>query len=90
MQARFERNNFSAQGTEKTYVRIADSGNKCVFHFCPECGSTVYYHLETAPDVFAVPVGAFADPTFPEPKFSVYEARKHSWIRMPEGVERWD
>jgi hypothetical protein len=90
MQARFERANFSVQGQEKTYVRTGDSGNECVFHFCPECGSTVYYHLETAPDVFAVPVGAFADPTFPEPKFSVYESRKHSWIRMPEGVERWD
>ena len=90
MQARFERSNVSIQGSAKEYVRTADSGNRCVQHFCPECGSTVYYHLETAPDVIGVPVGAFADPAFPEPRFSVYEARKHSWIKMPETVERWD
>ena len=90
MQARFERKNFNVQGDEKTYVRTADSGNQCVHHFCPVCGSTVYYQLASALDLFAVPVGAFADPAFPEPKFSVYESRKHSWIQMPEGAERLD
>lgn len=28
-----------------------------------------------------------ADPDFPEPKFSVYEERKHSWVRMPANAE---
>ena len=88
MQARFERNKASIQGVAKQYVRTADSGNRCVSHFCPECGSTVY--LEIGSGFIAVPVGAFADPAFPEPRFSVYEARKHSWIKMPETVERWD
>jgi hypothetical protein len=90
MQARFEQANIVIQGNAKKYVRITDSGNQCVQSFCPECGATVYYQLNTAPDVFAVPVGAFADPQFPEPKFSVYEERKHSWVRMPEGIERMD
>ena len=36
----------------------------------------------------AVPVGAFADPTFPAPKFSVYEHRKHPWVVvLGEAVE---
>jgi hypothetical protein len=38
--------------------------------------------------VVAVPVGAFADPTFPAPKFSVYEHRKHPWVVvLGEAVE---
>lgn len=90
MQARFERANVTIQGRAKTYVRVTDEGNQCVQSFCPECGSTVYYQLNTAPDVFAVPVGAFADPNFPPPKFSVYEARKHSWVQVPASAERSD
>lgn len=90
MQARFERANVSIEGASKQYVRTGDSGNQCVQSFCPECGSTVYYQLKDAPDVFAVPVGAFADPTFPEPKVSVYEVRKHSWVQMPATAERFD
>ena len=87
MQARFERENISIEGTAKQWVRIADSGNRCTQSFCPECGATVYYFLNTAPQVIAVPVGAFADPDFPEPKFSVYEERKHAWVRMPANAE---
>jgi hypothetical protein len=29
--------------------------------------------------------GAFADPHFPAPTFSVYEERMHGWVRLPEG-----
>ncbi len=87
MQARFARDNIRIEGTAKQWVRVTDSGNRSTQYFCPECGATVYYSLNTAPDVIAVPVGAFADPSFPEPKFSVYEERKHAWVRMPAGAE---
>jgi hypothetical protein len=43
------------------------------------------------PGVVAVPVGAFADPAFPPPVFSVHEARRHAWIALPaEGIEHVD
>lgn len=90
MQARFERSNISIEGAAKQWVRITDAGNRCTLNFCAQCGATVYYYLDTAPDVFAVPVGAFADPGFPEPKFSVYESRKHSWVQVPASAERSD
>lgn len=90
MQARWERPNVTIEGTAKQYVRIGESGRKCIQSFCAECGATVYYQLETAPDVFAVPVGAFADPNFPPPRFSVFEVRKHAWVQMPADIERWD
>jgi len=35
----------------------------------------------------AVPVGGFADPTFPAPRVTVYEARQHPWARLPDGME---
>lgn len=55
------------------------------FYFCPECGATVYYF--TDPEFIAIPVGALADPDFPEPRVSVWESRKHSWVTVPDGVE---
>ena len=35
----------------------------------------------------AVPVGAFADNTFPPPRISVWEDRKHAWVSVPDGAE---
>src|SRR5206468_11807262 len=66
----------------KTWERLADSGNRATYRFCPHCGSTIAYVIEGWPGVVAIPLGAFADPTFPPPKFSVYEQRKHAWTAV--------
>ena len=62
------------KGTSKEFVRVGDEGTRATFRFCPECGSTVYYKAEGLAGSIAVPVGAFADPKFPSPIFSDYEA----------------
>lgn len=80
VQARFPRDRITAiEGRSTEFTRPADSGNSVTFHFCPECGSTVYWELSAIPGVVAVAVGAFADPGFPEPRHSVYESRRHPW-----------
>jgi hypothetical protein len=35
----------------------------------------------------AIPVGAFAEPTFPRPTVSVYEERMHTWVQIPKDIE---
>ena len=89
-QARFPRGQIRVEGRHTDYVRVSDEGEERTFHFCPECGSTVFYELPSAPDVYAVPLGAFADPTFPAPRVSVYESRRHPWVAVPEGAEHLD
>jgi hypothetical protein len=86
-QARFAAGTVTVSGRSKDYVRIADSGTAITFRFCPDCGATVYYTMKGHEDVIAIPVGAFADPGFPAPVFSVYEHRMHAWVSMPPGVE---
>jgi hypothetical protein len=88
-QARYARANAQIEGTSKTWVRVGDAGTRIEFQFCPECGSTVHYTMPPS-DWIAIPVGAFADPTFPPPVFSVYEARRHAWVAVPENAEHWD
>src|SRR3712207_6831567 len=65
MQARFPADRVRVEGWSKDYVRRSDDGEQRTFSFCPECGATVFYRIEAAPDFVAVPVGAFADPSFP-------------------------
>jgi hypothetical protein len=86
-QARFLRQAVTIVGVSTEYVRTGDAGSRCTFRFCPKCGATVYYTLEGYPEAIAIPVGAFADATFPAPSFSVYEERMHSWVHLPSGIE---
>jgi hypothetical protein len=89
-QARWAEENAVTSGRHTTYVRRADTGNGVSFHFCPDCGSTVFYRLDALPGFVAVPLGAFADPTFPQPTVAIYEARRHGWVNLPDAVERMD
>jgi len=82
VQARWPEANVRLTGTFKEWSRVADSGRRATYRFCAVCGATVTYTNEGMPGVTAVPVGAFADPNFPPPRFSVYEARKHPWVAI--------
>jgi hypothetical protein len=88
-QARFATENVTITGTSTEFVRVGDEGTHIRFHFCPTCGATVYYWFGDG-SFRAVPVGAFADPTFPPPTFSVYEERRHPWVSVPDGAEHMD
>ena len=90
MQARFSIDRVRIEGRATEYVRISDGGKPCTFHFCPDCGATVFYTLATAPDVIAVPIGAFAEPSFPPPTVSVFESRRHPWLAMTAEMEHYD
>ena len=86
-QARFSKKNVTISGRASQYVRLGDSGSRVAFHFCPECGATVYWDLQGHEEYVAIPVGAFADRQFPPPAFSVYEERMHPWVRVPDDIE---
>jgi hypothetical protein len=90
VQSRFPRAAVTISGESTAYTRVGDSGGGATFHFCPRCGATVYYEAKGLEDQIAIPVGAFADPTFPTPILSVYEERMHPWVRLPDGIEHMD
>src|ERR1041384_6850087 len=86
VQARFDAGQIETEGSYREYVRISDEGEERTFSFCPECGATVFYRSPGMPGMVAVPVGAFADPTFPPPIRSIYENRRHAWVELPAGI----
>jgi hypothetical protein len=78
------------EGRSTSFTRTADSGNLLTFHFCPACGTTVYWEPARFPEVIVVAVGAFADPGFPPPRHSVYERRRHPWLETRLALEHLD
>jgi hypothetical protein len=71
---------FPTEGGKPATFRSCDSGG-ATYHFCPECGSTVYWDISIDPDRIGVAVGAFADPTFPPPMGSGFEEYAHPWVK---------
>ena len=82
-QARFGRDQVTFAGQATTWTRTAESGNALTFHFCPTCGSTVYWEGEGFPGYVAVAIGNFADPNFPAPSIAVWEESRHPWVSLP-------
>ena len=89
VQAAFAPDQVRVTGRHTDYARTSDEADRKVhvFHFCPDCGGTVFCTEPDEPDVVAVPVGAFADPAFPQPTTSIYESRRHPWVGLPPDVE---
>jgi hypothetical protein len=92
VQARWPRDQVETDGRSKTFVKVADSGNRATFHFCPECGSDVFYEIDGKfddkfNDLVAIPLGAFDDPYFLKPAFSVWEKRKHDWVEVLGNID---
>lgn len=78
--ARWPADRVSIAGRATEFVLAGDEGSRATFRFCPTCGATVYFTSDGMPDAIAVPVGAFADPTFPAPVVGVYTVRRHAWV----------
>ncbi|BCH34614.1 aldehyde-activating protein [Mesorhizobium sp. L-8-10] len=78
----FDRDTVRIEGPTKSFSRQSDSGFPVTFHFCPDCGSTVFWKPQRKPGAVAVAVGSFADPDFPAPTQTVYSERRHSWLDM--------
>jgi hypothetical protein len=77
----FPRVQTGVQGRASTYGRSSASGFNVAFHFCPHCGSTVYWEPRRKPEMVAV--GAFGDPGFPAPTQSAWTERRHPWVVTP-------
>jgi len=86
VQARYAAERVRVEGRASEHVRISDEGEERIFSFCPRCGSTVTWRTADAPELVAIAVGAFADPGFTAPSRSIYEARRHPWVGLPEGL----
>ena len=74
-------------GERKIYERDADAGYRIRFHFCPNCGTTLYWEGDRNPAVCGVAVGAFDTSAFPPPSDSIWEESMYPWLGLPASME---
>ena len=79
--ARFAADAIRLSGESRSFARTGDEGSVITYHFCPNCGVTVWYENDQS-DGIAIPVGTFAPGDLPVPQVSVYDDRKPEWIDL--------
>ena len=89
VQARFLRDRVRVEGRSTRVHAHLGRGRPADVPFLPRVRRDGLLLPPGEDDVVAIPVGAFADPTFPAPVRSVYESRRHEWVAVP-AAERWD
>jgi hypothetical protein len=97
VQAGFDADQVRITGRYSDFSRISEEPDRKegIFHFCPDCGSTVFCTEPREPGHIVVMVGSFADPSFPPPTESGYDNSRHPWVGLPDSIQRhlpglWD
>ena len=70
-------------------MRGSDAGRKIEIHFCPDCGTSVFWYAEWAPDLTGIAFGTFADSSMPWPTVSVWETTRHPWVAFDHQLDRF-
>jgi hypothetical protein len=74
-------------GATKIFVRAVEGSERTIAnHFCPDCGSTVYWTLDLRPQHIGIAVGSFTDPAFKQPTRAVWAQHRHDWVALPADI----
>jgi hypothetical protein len=87
--AYFPRSQVRISGNSSQFTRDCAEGRTLTNHFCPECGTNLFWFLDMSPDDVGVAVGGFADPAFERPARAVWTQHKHGWVQFPEDMEQF-
>jgi len=79
-QARFRPEQITFTGSATTWHRKAESGSVVAFHFCPTCGSTVYWESESFPGYVS------CDWKLRRPEFPGADSRGVGGVTAPLGL----
>ena len=81
---------YTVTGEATEYVREGDQGAQFRFRFCPTCGTNLFHTEEGVEGRVSVALGCFRDSTFGPPQVSVYDARRHAWVHLPDGMAHFE
>ena len=80
----------SIEGEHRAFRRTSQRGRWFEHHFCPECGSAVFWYGEQAPDWIGIAIGTFTDPDFPKPQAAVWIGTRMNWVTFPVDIPTFD
>jgi hypothetical protein len=72
------------------YVKTAESGNKRIQAFCPECGSAIYStNADGAPKAFNIRLGTSHQRESLSPKFQCWTRSALQWVPEISGTRKY-
>jgi hypothetical protein len=71
---------FDLRGQPKSYVKVAESGNRRAQMFCPECGTPLYATAPENPTSVIIRLGCVAQRTELVPAVQIWEHSAMPWL----------
>jgi len=78
----YERDKAMPAGQSHVHSRLGDSGLPVDFHFCPHCGSSVFWYPAFRPRLIGIAIGCFGSAAPAGPSQSVYEQHRYDWVTI--------
>ncbi|MEO8134290.1 MAG: GFA family protein [Betaproteobacteria bacterium] len=75
-------------GQLKIYIKTAESGNRRVHAFCPDCGTPVYASAVDDPPTYSLRIGCLDKRAELPPQRQIWCRSALGWSMNLEGVER--
>jgi hypothetical protein len=75
-------------GQLKAYTKTAESGNRRLQTFCPECGTPIYSAAPGHTGVFYIRVGTSRQRSQLRPQLQIWSRSAQSWVKELAAVER--
>jgi len=78
------------EGEFKTYLKIAESGNRRLQAFCPDCGTSIYATSEFDQEIFGLRVGTLKQRAQLIPKKQIWHQSSMSWLNEIDNLPKFD
>ena len=79
---------FTLTGTPKTYIKVADSGNRRIHAFCPECGAPIYSSAISDPPTYSLRVGCLDERADLPPRKQIWCESSMAWAMDLRGIPK--
>jgi len=77
---------FSLKGQPKSYVKVAQSGNRRAQVFCPECGTPLYSSAAESPTAVVIRLGCVTQRALLKPTLQVWHHSALPWLSELESI----
>ena len=84
----FKRAQTAVTGEVKTWTRPTASGHTLTNHFCPNCGTNVFWAPDIRPEHYGVAGGCLTTAP-PAPETAIFVSEKHEWLEIPENCKQF-
>lgn len=78
------------KGELMSYERPAHSGAITECLFCPDCGTRIYHQSSRSNSLVTLKGGTLDNASDLIPRAHLWTSRKHKWLPLPAGAEKYD